>query len=100
MFFWAKKRVVILRFIQPGRPNHSAFVESFNRNLPEYCLDLNWFAGIDEAQSTINARKTHSNHVRANRSLDGKTPAVLQQKLPDMLKLPHQSWLSFRGAVM
>jgi hypothetical protein len=27
----------------------TAFVESFNGKFREYCLDLNWVAGIDDA---------------------------------------------------
>ena len=76
MYFWAKKRGVTLHFIQPGKPTQNAFVESFNGKFREYCFDLNWFAGIGDARSTINTWRKHYNHVRPHRSLGKKPPAV------------------------
>jgi putative transposase len=76
MFFWAKRNGVTLHFIQPGKPTQNAFVESFNAKFREYCLDLNWFASLDDARSTIDNWRTHYNHVRPHRSLGKKPPAV------------------------
>jgi len=76
MFFWAKHRRVKLHFIQPGKPTQNAFVESFNGKFREYCLDLNWFASLDDARSTIERWRRHYNHVRPHRSLGKKPPAV------------------------
>jgi putative transposase len=50
MYFWAKRAGVKLHFIQPGKPTQNAFVESFNGKLREYCLDLHWFASIEDAR--------------------------------------------------
>jgi putative transposase len=36
---WAEKRGIELRFIQPGKPNQNAFVESFNGKLRLECLN-------------------------------------------------------------
>ncbi len=80
MFFWARKRSVKLHFIQPGKPTQNAFIESFNGKFREYCLDLNWFAGIDDARSTINSWTKHYNHVRPHRSLGRKPPAVFAKE--------------------
>lgn len=80
MFFWAKKRGVKLHFIQPGKPTQNAFVESFNGKFREYCLDLNWFAGIDDARSTIDTWRKHYNHVRPHRSLGRKPPALFAEE--------------------
>ena len=55
MFFWAKKRGIKLHFIQPGKPTQNAFVESFNGKFREYCLDLNWFASIEDARAIIDS---------------------------------------------
>ena len=76
MFVWAKSRRVKLHFIQPGKPTQNAFVESFNGKFREYCLDLNWFASLEDARSTIATWRTHYNHVRPHRSLGKKPPAV------------------------
>jgi putative transposase len=76
MFFWAKKAGVKLHFIQPGKPTQNAFVESFNGKFRDYCLDMNWFASIEDARSSIDDWRTHYNHVRPHRSLGKKPPAV------------------------
>ena len=80
MFFWAKRTGVKLHFIQPGKPTQNAFVESFNGKFREYCLDLNWFVGIEDARSTIEHWREHYNHVRPHRSLGKKPPAVFAKE--------------------
>jgi putative transposase len=76
LFFWAKRIGVTLHFIQPGKPTQNAFVESFNGKFREYCLDLHWFASLEDARSTIEAWREHYNYVRPHRSLGKKPPAV------------------------
>ena len=80
MFFWSKRRRVRLHIIQPGKPTHNAFVESFNGKFREYCLDLNWFASLEEARSTIKSWRQHYNHVRPHRSLGRIPPAVFARE--------------------
>ena len=81
MFFWAKRTGVKLHFIQPGKPTQNAFVESFNGKFREYCLDLNWFASLEDARSTINTWRSHYNNVRPHRSLGKMPPAVFARKV-------------------
>ena len=76
MFFWAARRGVRLHFTQPGKPTQNAFVESFNGKFREYCLDLHWFRGLDEARGLIERWRWHYNEERPHRSLGGKPPAV------------------------
>ena len=80
MFFWAKRTGVKLHFIQPGKPTQNAFVESFNGKFRAYCLDLNWFASLEDARSTIDHWRTHYNHVRPHRSLGKIPPAVFAKE--------------------
>jgi putative transposase len=80
MFFWSKDRGVKLHFIQPGKPTQNAFVESFNGKFRGYCLDLHWFASIDDARSTIDGWRQHYNHVRPHRSLGRKPPAMFARE--------------------
>ena len=80
MYFWAKKAGVKLHFIQPGKPTQNAFVESFNGKMRAYCLDLHWFANIDETRSEIDKWQIHYNHVRPHRSLGKKPPAVFAKE--------------------
>jgi len=64
MFLWAKKAGVKLNFIQPGKPTQNACVESFNGKFRDYHLDLNWFASLEDALSTIDTWRDHYNLVR------------------------------------
>lgn len=80
LFFWSKRTGVRLHFIQPGKPTQNAFIESFNAKFREYCLNLNWFASLQDARSTIESWRTHYNHVRPHRSLGKKPPAVFAQE--------------------
>jgi integrase-like protein len=38
---------VRLQFIEPGKPIHNAFIESFNSRLREECLNEHVFASLD-----------------------------------------------------
>ena len=80
MYFWAKNAGVKLHFIQPGKPTQNAFVESFNGKMRAYCLDLHWFASIEDARSTIDDWQRHYNNVRPHRSLGKKPPAVFAKE--------------------
>jgi putative transposase len=80
MFFWSKRTRTKLHFIQPGKPTQNAFVESVNGKFRDYCLDLNWFASLDDAREVIADWRDHYNHVRPHRSLGKKPPAVFAQK--------------------
>ena len=81
MFFWSRRTGTKLHFIQPGKPTQNAFVESFNGKFRDYCLNLNWFASLDDARQTINLWKAHYNHVRPHRSLGKKPPAVFAREV-------------------
>lgn len=81
MFFWAKRADVKLHFIQPGKPMQNAFVESFNGKFRDYCLDLHWFASMEDARETIDIWRQHYNHVRPHRSLGNKPSAVFAQEV-------------------
>jgi putative transposase len=80
MFFWSQRTGVTLHFIQPGKPTQNAFVESFNGKFREYCLNLNWFASLEDARSTIEDWRHHYNHERPHRSLGKKPPAVFAKE--------------------
>ena len=76
MFFWAQAQQIKPHFIQPGKPTQNAFVESFNGKFRDYCLNLHWFASLEDAQSTINDWRDHYNNVRPHRSLGQITPTL------------------------
>lgn len=78
IFFWSRQFGVKLHFIQPGKPTENAFVESFNGKFREYCLNLHWFASLEDARPTIN--EWRYNHIRPHRSLGRRPPAVFAQE--------------------
>ena len=97
MFFWAKRAKVKLYFIQPGKPTQNAFVESFNGKFRDYCLDLNWFASLDDARETIDTWKDHYNNVRPHRSLGKIPPAAFAKELAWYAQLPASNVARFQG---
>ena len=72
---WAYSRDVKLDFIQPGKPQQNAFIESFNGTFRDDCLNLHWFTSIDRARVTIETWRQDYNHVRPHSSLGEQTPA-------------------------
>jgi putative transposase len=72
---WAEQRGIELRFIQPGKPNQNAFVESFNGKLRLECLNSHWFTTLDDARRAIEEWRTDYNHVRPHSSLNQTPPA-------------------------
>jgi len=43
---WAYVNHVTLSFFRPGKPADNAFIESFNGNFRDECLNVNWFLSI------------------------------------------------------
>jgi putative transposase len=72
---WAEKRGIELRFIQPGKPNQNAFVESFNGKFRLEFLNAHWFSTLDDARREIEAWRVDYNDVRPHSSLDQMPPA-------------------------
>jgi putative transposase len=72
---WAEKRGIELRFIQPGKPNQNAFVESFNGKFRLEFLNAHWFSTLDDARREIEAWRVDYNDVRPHSSLDQTPPA-------------------------
>lgn len=70
---WAHEKVKI-DFIQPGKPQQNAFVESFNGKFRMQCLNENLFFTNDHAKEVIDEWRDLYNDFRPHRSLNGKTP--------------------------
>jgi len=57
---WAYAHGVDLHFIEPGKPNQNAYVESFNGRLRDECLNEHWFMSFGQARETnvvLNCRR-------------------------------------------
>jgi putative transposase len=74
MDIWASQHGVELHFIDPGKPNQNAFIESFNGIFRNECLNESWFSGLEDARRRIEAWRRDYNQVRPHGSLDDRTP--------------------------
>jgi putative transposase len=71
---WAYRLRVQLHFINPGKPNETPFIESFNGKFRDECLNEHWFTGLNDARFTIECWRQDYNQVRPHSSLGDKTP--------------------------
>lgn len=76
MAVWAHENAVQLRFIEPGKPNQNAYVESFNGRLRDECLNEHWFTTLPHARAIIEDWRRDYNEQRPKRDLGGLPPAV------------------------
>ena len=78
LIHWAKKKRIVLQYIQPGKPQQNAYVERFNRTVRHEWLDQHLFTSIAHAQETATQWLWQYNNERPNMALGGITP---KQKL-------------------
>jgi putative transposase len=83
MLTWAHRNGVVLRLIEPGKPNQNAYVESFNGRLRDECLNEHWFTSLAHARSVIEAWRREYNEERPKKVLGGLTPAEYALRLAD-----------------
>lgn len=88
---WAYEKVDI-HFIQPGKPNQNAFIESFNGKMREECLNEHIFRTMDEAREKIGAWVEDYNRQRPHSALNGLPPEIFARnyitKQAEKLSLP------------
>jgi transposase InsO family protein len=84
---WLKANGVVLRYIQPGRPNQNAYIERFNRTFREEVLYQHLFARPEDVreQRTGGASTTTSNAHTPRWAT--RHPATTVNKPPDVLVL-------------
>jgi putative transposase len=73
---WAYRRGVALVFSRPGKPTDNAVIEAFNSRFRDECLNLHWFATVEEARQIIEAWRIDYNTERPHRSLGQEPPAA------------------------
>ena len=83
MLTWAHEKQVLLRLIEPGKPNQNAYVESFNGRLRDECLNEHWFTSLAHARTVIEAWRREYNEERPKRSLGGLTPSQYARQLAE-----------------
>jgi putative transposase len=77
---WAHRHGVKLAFSRPGTPTDNPFIEAFNARFREECLNLHWFASVEEACITIEAWRVEYNTERPHTALHNQAPAVYKAK--------------------
>jgi len=70
----ACRRGVQLDCIRQGKPVENAFIESFNGQLRDECLNVHQFTSLAEAQHIIEAWRLDDNQRRPHSSLGHLTP--------------------------
>ena len=78
---WAYRNEVLLKLIEPGKPNQNAYVESFNGRLRDECLNEHWFTSLAHARVEIERWRREYNEERPKKSLGGLTPALYAKQL-------------------
>lgn len=81
MATWAYQNAVALRFIEPGKPNQNAYVESFNGRLRDECLNTHWFDDLTQARAVIDAWRIDYNESRPHKALKQLTPREYSKQL-------------------
>jgi putative transposase len=76
---WAYAHGIELHFIEPGKPNQNAYVESFNGRLRDECLNEHWFFSLSQARETIETWRVDYNAVRPHSALGDVPPEEFEQ---------------------
>ena len=71
---WAYTNGVELHFIEPGKPNQNAFVESYNGKMRDECLNQHAFDDLDDARRKIESWRQDYNTNRPHESLGWLSP--------------------------
>lgn len=66
---WAYRQQLHLRFIEPGKPQQNAYIESFNGRFRDECLNEHWFLSVRHAREVINTWRQEYNDARPHSSL-------------------------------
>jgi putative transposase len=76
---WTYAHGIELHFIEPGKPNQNAYVESFNGRLRDECLNEHWFLSLGQARETIESWRLDYNAVRPHSALGDVPPQEFEQ---------------------
>ena len=77
---WTYERNIDHQFIEPGKPNQNAYVESFNSKGRDECLNEHWWRTVDHARNEIEDWRNDYNTVRPQSSLNNQTPEAFAEK--------------------
>lgn len=72
---WCQDNGIMIKYIEPGKPNQNAYIERFNRSYRTEVLDTWLFRDLDEVREITWAWMLEYNEERDHDSLGGMTPA-------------------------
>ncbi|MCB1356445.1 MAG: IS3 family transposase [Maritimibacter sp.] len=78
---WANDNGVDWHYIDPGKPQQNAFIESFNGSLRDELLNEEMFDSLDDARRKLALWRYDYNNVRPHSSLENQTPAEARRTL-------------------
>lgn len=78
---WATAKGIALRFIEPGVPNHNAYIERFNRTYRKEVLDSYLFRSIEQMQHIPEEWRVEYNEQRPDDALGGPPPRRLMPRI-------------------
>lgn len=78
---WAYQTGVALDFIDPGKPQQNAYIESFNGKFRDECLNEHWFANLLDARLITAQYWQEYNTDRPHSSLGNATPVEFARSL-------------------
>lgn len=78
---WASDNDVDWHYIDPGKPQQNAFIESFNGSLRDELLNEEMFDSLEDARRKLALWRHDYNHVRPHSSLGNRTPAQARRTL-------------------
>lgn len=78
---WANDNDVDWHYIDPGKPQQNAFIESFNGSFRDECLNEEMFDNLDDARRKLALWRYDYNNVRPHSSLENQTPAEAHRTL-------------------
>ena len=85
---WAYAQGIRLHFIEPGKPNQNAYVESFNGRFRDECLNEHWFLSLAQTRQIVEAWRLDYNAVRPHSSLGNVSPTEFEQCTLDRAPSP------------
>jgi len=77
---WASENRVEWHYIDPGKPQQNAFIESFNGSLRDELLNEELFDSLADARGKLAVWRYDYNNVRPHSSLGNRTPAQISNR--------------------
>lgn len=78
---WANENSVDWHYIDPGKPQQNAFIESFNGSLRDELLNEELFDNLEDVRRKLALWRYDYNNVRPHSSLGNQAPAAARRTL-------------------